>query len=62
MNTDTNLDEMYKKLKSSPHWRDDFRIEEMEDTAGMTIYYIKADDTDPSTVLAIAQLNEVLQR
>ncbi|WXL24238.1 hypothetical protein WG219_12940 [Ectopseudomonas mendocina] len=61
MNKSKNLDEVYEKLKLSPHWRDDFRIEETKDAGGIPVYYIKADDQEPSTILAIAQLNEVLK-
>lgn len=55
------LDDLYKKLKSSPHWREDFKIEEVKNVAGTPVYYIKADDQEPATILAIAKLNEVLQ-
>jgi len=61
MNKPKNLNEVYEKLKSSPHWRDDFRIEETKDAGGVPVYCIKADDQEPATILAIAQLNEVFQ-
>ena len=56
------LDDLYEKLKSSPHWREDFRIEKVKNAAGIPVYYIKADDQEPATILAIAKLNEVLQK
>ena len=36
------LEDVYKKLKESPHWREDFKIEEVSDSGGITAYYIKA--------------------
>ncbi|MFI8979555.1 hypothetical protein [Ectopseudomonas khazarica] len=62
MEDDKDLGGVYQRLKSSPYWREDFRIEEAKDVNGMVVYFIKADDSEPATVLAIAQLNEVLQR
>lgn len=61
MNHTQNLDSLYEKLKSSPYWRDDFKVEEVEDVGGIKVYLIKADDQEPSTILAIARLNEILQ-
>ena len=55
------MDAIYKKLKSSPHWRDDFKIEEVENVGGIKVYHVKADDQEPSTILAITLLNEALQ-
>lgn len=56
------MDEILKKLKASPHWREDFRLVEAKDAGGgITAYYIEADDQESSTVLAIAKLNEVLR-
>ena len=60
MSNETNLDALYEKLKASPHWRDDFKIVETKDVGGINIYHIKADDQNPSTILAIAKLNEIL--
>jgi len=55
------MDELLKKLKASPHWREDFRLVETVDVGkGIKVYYVEADDQEPSTVLAIAQLDKVL--
>jgi len=61
MSNAQTLDAVYEKLKSSPHWRDDFKIEEVEEAGGIKVYRVKADDQEASTILAIARLNEVLQ-
>lgn len=61
MSQDQHLDAIYKKLKSSPHWRDDFKNEEVENVGGIKVYHVKADDQEPSTILAITLLNEALQ-
>lgn len=62
MSQNDTLNDLYEKLKSSPHWREDFKIEEEKNVAGIPVYYIKADDQEPATNLAIAKLNEVLQK
>lgn len=55
------MDEILKKLKASPHWREDFRLVEVQDAGcGYTNYYIEADDQESSTALAIAKLSEML--
>lgn len=57
------MKDIIQKLKASPHWRDDFRLVKTEDVGkGFTVYHVEADDQKPETMLAIAQLNEVLQR
>ncbi|NHQ85700.1 hypothetical protein HA050_06145 [Iodobacter sp. HSC-16F04] len=61
MNQKSNLEDAYKKLKESPHWRDDFKIEEVTNAGSIPVYRIKADDQEPATVLAIIKLNEVFQ-
>ena len=61
MHADQNIETVYKKLKSSPYWRDDFTVEEIEDIKGIKVYRIKTNDQDPSTILAILNLNKVLQ-
>jgi len=33
----------------------------MKDANGMPVYYIKADDEEPATILAIVQLNEIFR-
>lgn len=57
-----NIDEMYKKIQSSPYWRDDFEIEQIDNASGKTVVKVKGPDQEPSTILAIAKLNEVLQQ
>ena len=62
MNHDQDLDAVYAVLKSSPHWRADFKVVAAEDVgAGKTVYRVQADDQEPSTILAIARLNEALE-
>jgi len=61
LNSENNLVSILHKLKSSPHWRDDFEVVEIEDIGGVKVYRVKAKDQEPSTILAIAALNEVLQ-
>lgn len=61
MSQKDTLEDVYKKLKESPHWRDDFKIEEVKNIGGISAYYIKADDQEPATILAITKLNEVLK-
>ena len=53
--------ELLERLKKSEFWRDDFKISSQEDIKGFTIYYVEAKDTEPSTILSIAKLNEVLR-
>lgn len=53
--------ELLERLKKSECWRDDFKISSREDIKGFTIYYVEAKDTEPSTILSIAKLNEVLR-
>lgn len=56
------MDEILKKLKASPDWREDFRLVEVKQAGGgITTYYIEADDQEPGTALAIAKLNEFLR-
>lgn len=55
-----HLASLHEKLKTSPYWRDDFKIEEMKQHDGIVVYYISANDDEPSTHLAIAKLNEIL--
>lgn len=61
MSQDQDLDAIYNKLKSSPYWRADFKIEEVKNGGGIKVYYVKADDQESETILAIARLNEELQ-
>ncbi len=49
--------EITQFLKTSPHWREDFRV--VESAPG--VFYVEADDQDASTHLAIAKLGEVLR-
>ncbi len=51
---------LLEKLKKSEYWRDDFKISSRKDVKGILIYYVEGKDTEPSTMLAIAKLNEVL--
>ena len=52
---------LLEKLKKSEYWRDDFKISYRKDVKGILIYYVEGKDTEPSTMLAIAKLNEVLR-
>lgn len=61
MNPENNFELIHQKLKSSPHWRDDFEIVETEDVGGIKVYRVSAKDQEPLTILAIAALNETLQ-
>lgn len=61
MNINDNADSIYKAIKSSPHWRDDFNIEHTENANGIKVYYVSANDQDASTLLAIAQLNQLIK-
>ena len=53
--------ELLEKLKKSEYWRDDFKISSKKDVKGLLVYYIEAKDSEPSTLLAIVKLNEVLR-
>ena len=53
--------ELLEKLKKSEYWRDDFKISSREDVKGVLVYRVEAKDSEPSTILAIAKLNEVLR-
>lgn len=57
-----HLDSLYEKLKASPHWRDDFKIEKEEKHGEINVYYISAKDQEPATIAAIAALNEILKK
>ena len=52
---------LLEKLKKSEYWRDDFKISSREDVKGVLVYRVEAKDSEPSTILAIAKLNEVLR-
>ncbi|WP_152643548.1 hypothetical protein [Paracidovorax citrulli] len=54
--------ELLENLKQSEHWRDDFKISSREEVKGIKIYYVVAKDSEPSTLLAIAKLNETLRK
>lgn len=51
-----------KKVKSSPHWRNDFELIEERKEGTFTVYRVQANDQEPSTILAIAKLNGMLTR
>ena len=53
--------ELLERLKKSEYWREDFKISSRKDIKGVPIYYVEGKDTEPSTMLAIAKLNEVLR-
>lgn len=53
--------EQLERLKESEYWREDFKISSRKDIKGIPIYYVEGKDTEPSTILAIAKLNEVLR-
>lgn len=53
--------ELIERLKKSEYWREDFRISSRNDINGVPLYYVEGKDTEPSTILAIAKLNEVLR-
>ena len=61
MNQSDQLSAIYEKLKTSPHWRDDFRIVESENIGGIPVYRIEADDQEQPTIMAIVKLNELFQ-
>lgn len=52
-----SIDQITELLKKSPHWREDFRVVE----SAPYVYYVEADTQDSETILAIAQLDEVLK-
>lgn len=62
MSESKDLASLYEKLKSSPHWREDFKIVEVQYTGGFPVYSVEADDQDPKTILAIVKLNEMLEK
>tara|TARA_R110000851_G_scaffold333531_1_gene514914 strand:+ start:85647 stop:85838 length:192 start_codon:yes stop_codon:yes gene_type:complete len=51
-----------EKVKSSPYWRNDFKLIEEKKEGTITVYRVQANDQEPSTILAIAKLNEILKR
>ena len=53
--------ELLERFKKSEYWREDFKISSRKDIKGVSIYYVEGKDTEPSTMLAIAKLNEVLR-
>jgi len=60
----TKLDishDLMDKVKASEYWRDDFKIVGVKDAGGIPLYEISADDQEPQTILAILQLNNILQ-
>lgn len=54
------IEEIADKVKTSPYWRDDFRITEAKHVGGIVVYYVESDRQDSETVLAITRLNEML--
>ena len=60
MRAEKELD-LLERLKKSEYWRDDFKMASREDVKGIPVYYIEAKDSEPSTILAIAKLHEILR-
>lgn len=60
MTSEKNLATECEKIKASPYWREDFQIVEVKNVGNLPVYYITANDQEPSTILAIAKLNELL--
>jgi hypothetical protein len=54
--------EIIRKIKSSEHWSDEFKIGGIEYPNGFPLIKVIPPDNDPKSVIAIAKLNDSLNK